>query len=174
MKPTHRLPRAWVRLGAVASVTGAFGFGAVSLLVDEQAPRPAARTATSAAPRAESPAPVTTAATLHPEPARAPEPARPASVGDVQAAADPADLARWVGDATLEPTLRYAALRRLEAVSPAEAVTVAATCAQDPAPLLQKNALALLARADSPLARAELARLDSKDQRLARALAGSK
>lgn len=168
-----RMPRRWARLGAVAAATCALGVSAVGLLLREEE-APPARPVTGPRPAAAAPevAPTATpgAPALAP-PAPAPPPPRPTTIAGVAAARAPTDLAAWVTDRTLEPRLRYTALRRLETEAPAEAVTAALAVLDDLAPLVRLNAIALLTRAQDLRAHTALAQLDDRSRRLAGALA---
>lgn len=164
------MPRRWARLGAVAAATCALGVSAVALLLHEEA-SPPARPATGPAPR---PTPLVASAVAHTTTRTVIEvapPARPTTIAGVAAARASSDLAAWVTDPTLEPRLRYTALRRLETEAPEEAVTAALAVLDDVTPLVRLNAIALLTRARDPRAQTALAQLDDRSRRLAGALA---
>jgi HEAT repeat protein len=77
----------------------------------------------------------------------------------------------WSGDETLEPSARYAALRRLEELGDREAVVDAAVRLLDENDeFLRVNAIAVLTRTDTDRARAALAKRPERDQRLAETL----
>lgn len=185
------MSRAWPRLALLAATVAASGVGAGALLVDDEpggtTPKPIVRTfdppraaPTPAAASESEPAYGGGSSVAGPTSARAPvvitppvveaKTTTPKRVNDVTLAAEPADLTLWVQDPTLEPTLRYSALRRLEALAPAEAVTAAIAALNDAAPLVRLNAIAVLSRHDDPRAKEALTRIDSKSQRLAQAL----
>lgn len=169
-----RMPRRWARLGAVAVATCALGVSAVALLLHEEE-APPARPTTSPVPRRAAPDGLAVApATTRSGPSLAPPRPAPTTIAEAVAARDPSDLARWVGDRTLEPRLRYAALRQLEAEAPEEAVAAALAALavlDDVTPLVRLNAIALLTRAQDPRAQTALAQLDDRSRRLAGALA---
>lgn len=166
-----RMPRRWARLGAVAMATCALGVSAVALLLHEEE-APPARPTTAPVPRRPAPdglavAPTTTRS----GPPLAPPRPAPTTIAEAVAARAPSDLSRWVCDRTLEPRLRYAALRQLEAEAPEEAVAAALAVLDDVTPLVRLNAIALLTRAQDPRAQTALAQLDDRSRRLAGALA---
>ncbi len=111
------------------------------------------------------------------EPAPRPDedpPASPRAVYARSATSDePARLAFWVGDADLEPPVRYAALRRLAELDPGKAVVVALQRLGDPEPMVRLNALALLARSPDARARRAIAELDPEVRRQAERLASA-
>lgn len=179
MKPA-RMRRSWARLAPVAALAGAVGIGSVALLVEDREP-PAPRVrATVAVP----PGPIPCAPAhdvAAPSTGTSPRPRfdvpvveappRPTGQADVaRQGVQAPDLVAWVEDRTLEPTLRYAALRRLESVSPFDAVSVSLRCLDDTASLVRLNAIAVLTRTEDARAREALGRIDPRSQRLARAL----
>ena len=191
-----RMPRAWARLAAAAALASALGSGAAAVLLEEDPPAPAEDGTEARITKAEV-ATVATAARGHGQttsaeevsyvdlstptaaartnvawsPAAPPPAAPPASVRQVATTAStPAELGAWVSDRSLAPQLRYTALRRLEGLAPADAVTAAIGCLDDTASLVRLNAIALLARIDDPRAKTALARVDPRSQRLAQAL----
>jgi len=166
------MPRRWARLGVVAMATCALGVSAVALLLHEEVAPPSRPTTTPVStPGAVAVAPTATRST----PQLAPPRPAPTTIAEAEAARAPSDLARWVADRSLEPRLRYTALRRLETEAPEEAVTAALAVLDDVTPLVRLNAIALLTRAQAPEAKARaqtaLAQLDDRSRRLAGALA---
>lgn len=184
------MPRAWVRLGAVVAVATGLGFGVMGLLLSED--EPVATTKRSSAQR--SPQPYTPGAVTSARPpniaqplpsakvpkaapvspiysAQLPRPEKPTSMREVaNGAANHQDLAAWVQDKSLDPSLRYSALRRLEKQSAKDAIPAAIGCLEDTAQLIRLNAIAVLSRSDDPRAKEALARIDPQSQRLAQAL----
>lgn len=192
-----RMPRAWARLAAAAALASALGAGAAAVLLEQDPSTPAEDGTTKALVAKAEVASVATAArgggqTTSAEevsyvdlstptaaartsvawsPAAAPPAAPPASVRQVATTAStPAELGAWVSDRSLAPQLRYTALRRLEGLAPADAVTAAIDCLDDTASLVRLNAIAVLSRIDDPRAKTALGRVDPRSQRLAQAL----
>ena len=132
------------------------------------------------APRAGSTAPVPSAASPVAPSLVAPRaPAEPpASVAGVLALSpaevDAPTLVGWVARADLEPQLRYAALRRLEQLSPRQAVQAAIERLEDPASLVRTNALAVLARSRDPDARRAIEGLDPRRREVAARIAAGR
>lgn len=189
--PARRLSRSRVRLGLMT--LGAAGLGTLAIHallvedVEDAAPAPARRAVSQDLARLGTPAPTTAAGS--PDPAGqaaervapapgpqakdsppAPAPRRLSEVLAQGARHAPGDLEVWVGDEALPPDVRYAALRRLEADAPADAVTAAIAVLDDPTSLVRLNAIAVLARSQDPRAKAALERVDARSQRLAHTL----
>lgn len=68
-------------------------------------------------------------------------------------------LAALATSPTVDPGMRYTALRQLEVGAPAASVPVAESLASDPSATLRANAVAVLARSKTPEGRAALARV---------------
>ncbi len=177
MSTVRRTSKSWVRLTAMLGTTGAVGAAAVgTLLHEESAPDFVGPLHTPVLLASADPAPVSTRVDLLLPPSPSPRsPAvRPKDMADVVADRSVSNLAAFVTDATLEPRLRYAALRRLEAEAPAEAITSAIAVLEDTTPLVRLNAIALLTRSGEPRSQVALARLDDRSRQLAAALGRSR
>lgn len=93
------------------------------------------------------------------------------SVGEVLGMTDAEALAELALTPSAAPQVRYTALRRLEEVDGERSVEVALALLDDPAPLVQTNAIAVLVRSGDPRADAALSGMDPRSQRIAAALA---
>lgn len=83
-------------------------------------------------------------------------------------------LATWAETTTADPSIRYAALRRLEQYDTDAAVSIAAGLTGDSDAFVRTNAIGVLARANTPAADAAIATLPAADQELAQRIGGAK
>lgn len=185
--PARRLSRSRVRLGLMT--IGAAGLGTLAIhavLLEDPTAAPTKRAASQDLSQLGTPDAATSAASPDaagegpwsvavpaPRPSAAPPAPEPRRLSEVVAQGArhaPGDLEVWVGDEALPPDVRYAALRRLEADAPADAVTAAIAVLDDPTSLVRLNAIAVLARSQDPRAKAALERVDARSRRLAHTL----
>lgn len=105
-----------------------------------------------------------------PAPPATPTPAAPApDVASIMR--EEHDPAACVLDPSLDPAVQLVALRKLERDDPTRACELAYGLLESPDRQLRVNAIAILARDDSPRARDALAQLDPRSRRLATAIA---